>query len=172
MPHTNAQVASTVFAIVGTILVALLGYATLAISGSFTMFVDAQSAFICLAFPALIMIWAKPKSPEFSYWRLFTFRRVSKAVSRDNVLILKSMMNAAMYGALFGTTTGLVVIMANLSDPDKIGPGLAVALITMFYGVILLGIFEGYQIYYQMDAIGEKSSEEAKTPPQDMPIAG
>ncbi|MFK7871981.1 MAG: motility protein A [Oligoflexales bacterium] len=35
---------------------------------------------------------------------------------------------------MIGTVVGLIVIMANLSDPSKIGPGLAVALVTTLYG--------------------------------------
>lgn len=35
---------------------------------------------------------------------------------------------------MIGTVIGLIVIMANLSDPTKIGPGLAVALVTTLYG--------------------------------------
>jgi len=38
---------------------------------------------------------------------------------------------------MIGTVIGLIVIMANLSDPDKIGPGLAVALITTLYGSLM-----------------------------------
>ena len=35
---------------------------------------------------------------------------------------------------MIGTVMGLIVIMANLDNPDAIGPGLAVALVTTLYG--------------------------------------
>ena len=38
---------------------------------------------------------------------------------------------------MIGTVIGLIVIMANLQDPSKIGPGLAVALVTTLYGSLL-----------------------------------
>lgn len=38
---------------------------------------------------------------------------------------------------MIGTVIGLIVIMANLSDPSKIGPGLAVALVTTLYGALI-----------------------------------
>ena len=38
---------------------------------------------------------------------------------------------------MIGTVIGLIVIMANLSDPNAIGPGLAVALITTLYGALV-----------------------------------
>ena len=42
---------------------------------------------------------------------------------------------------MIGTVIGLIVIMANLSDPSKIGPGLAVALITTLYGSLLSNMY-------------------------------
>lgn len=38
---------------------------------------------------------------------------------------------------LIGTLIGLVQMLGNLSDPSSIGPGLAVALLTTFYGAVL-----------------------------------
>ena len=37
---------------------------------------------------------------------------------------------------LIGTVVGLVNMMLNLSDPDKVGPSMAVAMIGTFYGII------------------------------------
>jgi len=42
---------------------------------------------------------------------------------------------------MIGTVIGLIVIMANLSDPDAIGPGIAVALITTLYGSFFANLF-------------------------------
>lgn len=52
----------------------------------------------------------------------------------------------AIYSPAFGmvgTLIGLVQMLLNLKDPSKIGPGLAVAIITTFYGV-----FYAYMICY------------------------
>ena len=38
---------------------------------------------------------------------------------------------------MVGTLIGLVQMLANLNDPSKIGPGMAVALLTTFYGALL-----------------------------------
>ncbi len=38
---------------------------------------------------------------------------------------------------LIGTLVGLVQMLADLDDPAKIGPAMAIALITTFYGAIL-----------------------------------
>lgn len=43
---------------------------------------------------------------------------------------------------MLGTLIGLVIMLGNMSsDPSAIGPSMAVALITTFYGIILARIF-------------------------------
>ena len=42
---------------------------------------------------------------------------------------------------MIGTLVGLVIMLQNLSDPDAIGPSMAIALITTFYGAILANVF-------------------------------
>lgn len=42
---------------------------------------------------------------------------------------------------MIGTLIGLVQMLQNLSDPSSIGPAMAVALLTTFYGSILANIF-------------------------------
>jgi len=39
-----------------------------------------------------------------------------------------------------GTLIGLIIMLGNLDDPDTIGPAMAVALITTFYGVLLANL--------------------------------
>jgi chemotaxis protein MotA len=44
------------------------------------------------------------------------------------------------YGML-GTLIGLIQMLGNLSDPDALGPGMAVALVTTFYGSLMANMF-------------------------------
>ena len=55
--------------------------------------------------------------------------------------VLDDMGEAAPAFGMIGTVVGLIVIMANLADPDKIGPGLAVALITTLYGALAANMY-------------------------------
>ena len=41
---------------------------------------------------------------------------------------------------MIGTLIGLVQMMANMSDPSTIGPKMAVALLTTFYGAVLANL--------------------------------
>ncbi len=71
--------------------------------------------------------------------------RNSKMEDRHNAAIAVFNMievRAPAFG-LIGTILGLVQLLKNLTDPASLGPSLAVALITTFYGVILANAFAG-----------------------------
>ncbi len=42
---------------------------------------------------------------------------------------------------MIGTLIGLVIMLQNLSDPSSIGPAMAVALLTTFYGALIANVF-------------------------------
>ena len=54
--------------------------------------------------------------------------------------VLESMGAAAPAFGMIGTLIGLVQMLRNLSDPSQIGSGMAVALITTFYGAIMANL--------------------------------
>ncbi len=55
----------------------------------------------------------------------------------DGSAVLRRAAEVAPAMGLIGTLVGLVQMLANLDDPASIGPGMAVALLTTFYGAIL-----------------------------------
>ncbi|MBV6632147.1 MAG: MotA/TolQ/ExbB proton channel family protein [Alphaproteobacteria bacterium] len=60
------------------------------------------------------------------------FARNQRAIS-----IIKRSAEVAPAMGLIGTLVGLVQMLANLEDPSTIGPAMAVALLTTFYGAVL-----------------------------------
>ncbi|HEY8416771.1 MAG TPA: flagellar motor protein [Limnochordales bacterium] len=54
--------------------------------------------------------------------------------------LFQTMGNFSPAFGMIGTLIGLIRMLANLTDPDQIGSGLAVALITTFYGAILANL--------------------------------
>ena len=57
---------------------------------------------------------------------------------------------------MIGTLIGLVAMLANMTDPSKIGGGMAVALLTTMYGAILANV-----VFLPLaDKLGSRSSEE------------
>lgn len=60
---------------------------------------------------------------------------------KDGRTIFQNMGDACPAFGMIGTVIGLIVIMANLDDPNAIGPGLAVALVTTLYGSLISNVF-------------------------------
>tara|TARA_R100001594_G_scaffold122577_1_gene158743 strand:+ start:353 stop:697 length:345 start_codon:yes stop_codon:yes gene_type:complete len=78
--------------------------------GTLAAFVDAPSMFIVLGI-----------SLPLVYVRGFSWKRFRR-------LLVSA-------GAI-GTVTGLVLMLQNLDDPARIGPGMATALITLYYALV------------------------------------
>ena len=57
--------------------------------------------------------------------------------------ILDQMGKYAPAFGMIGTLMGLIVMLQNMDDPSKIGPGMAVALITTLYGAIIANVATG-----------------------------
>lgn len=59
-------------------------------------------------------------------------KRSSEEVKKADVLDMMAI-TAPAFG-MFGTVLGLIVMLGNLKNPDMVGPGLSVALLTTLYG--------------------------------------
>lgn len=77
---------------------------------------------------------------------------------RRSASILRRASEISPAMGLIGTLIGLVQMLANLQDPDTIGPAMAVALLTTFYGAIL-----GTAVLGPMAAKLERNSNEEAT---------
>lgn len=74
---------------------------------------------------------------------------------RRSASILRRASEISPAMGLIGTLIGLVQMLANLQDPETIGPAMAVALLTTFYGAIL-----GTAVFAPMAAKLERNSNE------------
>lgn len=77
---------------------------------------------------------------------------------RRSASILRRASEISPAMGLIGTLIGLVQMLANLSDPETIGPAMAVALLTTFYGAIL-----GTAVLAPMAAKLERNSNDEAT---------
>ncbi|MCK5073441.1 MAG: MotA/TolQ/ExbB proton channel family protein [Bacteriovoracaceae bacterium] len=57
---------------------------------------------------------------------------------------------------MIGTLIGLIIMLKNLSDPSSIGPAMAIALLTTFYGSVFANIFA----YPVRNKIKQRSTDE------------
>lgn len=56
---------------------------------------------------------------------------------QQGIQVLKKAAEIAPAMGLIGTLIGLVQMLGNLAEPDKIGPSMAIAILTTFYGAIM-----------------------------------
>jgi len=63
-----------------------------------------------------------------------------EARHKDNIGFFENMGAMGPAFGMIGTLIGLVLMLKNMSDPSSIGPAMAVALITTFYGSILANV--------------------------------
>jgi chemotaxis protein MotA len=57
---------------------------------------------------------------------------------------------------MIGTLIGLIVMLKNLDNPDMIGPGMAVALLTTLYGAVV----SNFLFLPMSDKLSQRSAEE------------
>ena len=74
---------------------------------------------------------------------------------QSSALVLKKAAEFAPAMGLIGTLIGLVQMLGNLEDPSSIGPAMAVALLTTFYGAVLANM-----VFAPMAAKLERNSSE------------
>jgi chemotaxis protein MotA len=66
-------------------------------------------------------------------------RAVASREAGDRNMLDQAGKYAPAFG-MIGTLLGLVMMLGNMSDPDAIGPGMAVALLTTLYGAVLANV--------------------------------
>ncbi len=87
-------------------------------------------------------------------------RNLSATLQRHNksASVLRKMAEISPAMGLIGTLVGLVQMLGNLADPTMIGPSMAVALLTTFYGAVL-----AYMVFMPLAAKLERNSAEEAT---------
>ena len=78
-----------------------------------------------------------------SYIREILRQEMDQAILRQTLAykIFFSIGEAAPAFGMFGTLVGLIQMLSSLDDPTKVGAGLAVALLTTLYGVLISYLF-------------------------------
>ncbi|MCD4786568.1 MAG: MotA/TolQ/ExbB proton channel family protein [Candidatus Eremiobacteraeota bacterium] len=102
--------------------------------------------------------------------------QVQKNEDKLGVTIFSRMGDLAPAFGMLGTVMGLIQVLANLSEPDKLGSGIAQAFITTFYGIVFSNVFlrpfankinknnEEKSQYYEMVLTGLQSIHEGDNP--------
>ncbi|MDG6777568.1 MotA/TolQ/ExbB proton channel family protein [Thiomicrorhabdus sp. zzn3] len=80
-------------------------------------------------------------SPELVKQRLKEQNRMLVDGAETAAGVFRSIGEAAPAFGMMGTLVGLIQMLANLSDPNSIGPAMAVAMLTTLYGAMIANLF-------------------------------
>ena len=122
----------------GGLLLFVIGWAAFG-SGDITMFIDVNSMILVLGIMVggLWMCYG-PKAVVSTFRHtLLTSKTPTQTHLRQTIAMLSSAYQLVWAAGLSGTLLGMVIMLSNLDDPAAIGPGMAVSLLTVMYGLIL-----------------------------------
>ncbi|MCB9857621.1 MAG: MotA/TolQ/ExbB proton channel family protein [Phycisphaerales bacterium] len=122
-------------------VVALIGLAVWAVvyglDGDIDALIDWKGAIVVVATPILILTgifgWAAPIDAFF----YVVGKREDSAAARDAAQFFQLWAAFALASGFVATVGGLIVMLKYMDDPSKIGPGMAVALLSQLYGVCI-----------------------------------
>ncbi|MCU0848411.1 MAG: MotA/TolQ/ExbB proton channel family protein [Spirochaetes bacterium] len=125
------------------VALAILASGILFAGGSLLLFWDLPSALIVLGFDFGALLVCDGIKP---FWlglsSLFTKQvRGTKAELVAAAEIFGLMSRCSIGGGFIGLIMGVVMLLVNLMDPKNIGPYMAVAVITVLYGMMLAYLF-------------------------------
>ncbi len=139
VPHREINVKRIWSRLIGLgVLAGLVGWAMLS-KGTASMFID--PAGLAIVFGAVLGgLWVSydPRLVADAFAKSLQSEKVTDPKKVPLYAAVLSRAHQLAWGAgLVGTLIGMVLMLANMDDPNKIGPGMAVALLTLLYGAFL-----------------------------------
>ena len=128
--------------LVGMAIMGGLVFAAILYGSNFLIFIDFPSVVIVVGITVGGTVSSFPGADISQALRAaFGTVDVDEATAARSQAVLDRAADAAVSSGLVGTLIGLVMMLANLDDPTTIGPAMAVALLTLFYGTLLGELF-------------------------------
>lgn len=87
-----------------------------------------------------IQLLADGQEPEFVHKVLSRDTTITLARHERSEAIFRAIGDVAPAMGMIGTLIGLIQMLSNMDDPRKIGPAMAIALLTTLYGAILANV--------------------------------
>ena len=117
------------------VMIALVAAGTVH-AGFFSKLVDVPSVTITLGGWAAALLMSFGRGCFTAIGAVFS-RTASREMLALGVAVFERGQSYAVGCGVLGTLVGLVIMLSKLDDPARIGPGLAVALLTLIYGLFL-----------------------------------
>ncbi len=101
-------------------------------------FLNAPSAVLVLGITVFGVFWSFPAGDIGRLVGAYFFGgQMDEELGRLGHAVFTRMGDLAISAGMAGTLIGLVQMLQQMDDPTKIGPAMAVALLTLFYGTIM-----------------------------------
>ena len=122
--------------ILGFILLVVIGAVGLSTGVRLDLYIDVGSVIITVIVTLAALVMSYGSAAFSAIGTVFTCSAGEKDVRLAIAVFTRGKSYALASGAL-GTLIGLVIMLKNLDDVSAVGPGLALSLLTLVYGIVL-----------------------------------
>ena len=148
----------------------LIGFGTFGLAAAFhsslPIFFDAPSFFIVIV-PTLLLSFAF-HGPTSVFGALRSQDRGEPEL-KNSIVVLRTLQNLTRACGCIGSLMGLVMMLANMDNPAKIGPAMAVAVLSVLYGLFIAELFLGPLISQrQIGLPAENLTRNSSNPPSTL----
>ena len=129
---------------IGLLIATIFIVATMLLGGSPMLFVNAPSVMIVVGCSFALQV-ATHGNKSFAVFKFSVPDNLSDEERSSRSAEIKDFRTFLVVTGWIGLIIGAILMLANVRDTEVIGPGAAVALITVFYGYFL-----SYFVYYPL----------------------
>jgi flagellar motor component MotA len=126
----------TIFFIIGEILLLGLVFSAITIDQNLQWFIDWPSILIVVGGNLAMTLLSFNFNEIIDAIKHTFFSNVQKKQLEKSAYFWFCMIRNLLIVGSLGTLIGLVKILANVDNPEKIGPAMAIGVLTFFYGVL------------------------------------
>jgi hypothetical protein len=135
--HRNRNIISALVGIVG--FFAVWGYATFVGRDGYVLeaFLDVHTGILVILTPVTLLFAVYGWAGVLDAWAWIFRKPTPGKTAEDAVAFFQLGAAFAMAGGFLATMVGLMLMLRFMEDASKIGPGLAIALLSQLYGVFV-----------------------------------
>ena len=121
----------------GALSIAAITWGHEGLEGLFS-FIDPPSIYIVLGMVVVGALWSFPLAViKQAFADAFSTEDIDENRASLDYEVFMRLSQLAVASGMYGNLIGLIKMLSNMDDPTAIGPAMAVALLTLFYGIIL-----------------------------------
>ncbi|MFC1477110.1 MotA/TolQ/ExbB proton channel family protein [candidate division KSB1 bacterium] len=110
-----------------------------AAGGSYGLFINPPSLFITVILSGILLLGAFSPIEIFSYFAAAFRKKTDDTKTIKHALnFFDTLQRYLLFSAFVGVIVGIISMLVNLEDPEALGPGTAVCLLTLFYSLTLI----------------------------------